>query len=190
MAKKGKALAAPVVRVPADREEAATMLAEYGRVGREIEHHEIDLNQELADVKQKYLAKSQALETQFKELFKGLQMYCDAHRAELTGNGRTKTVDFGTGKITWKWNPAKVSHPGSEAEQIVARIEEKIAELTKRGESGALFAAFLRVVTTLDKDAIRKNADLARTIVGLKVGRAGETFTVDPFADEQLAEAS
>lgn len=190
MVKKGKALAAPVVRVPASRDEATAMLADYGRVMREIEHHETDLNQALADTKQKFLEKTQPLEARAKELFKGLQMFCDAHRAELTGNNKTKTVDLGTGKVTWKWNPAKVTHPNIEAEQIVARIETKIVELKERGEDGALFAAFLRMVTTLDKEAIRKNADLARTIPGLKVGRSGETFTVEPFADEQLAEAS
>lgn len=176
---KAKAMAAVAVRVPQSREEATAMLAEYGKVMRDIERLETDLNQALADTKHGFVEKSQPLEAEAKDLFKGLQMYCDAHRVELTGNDKSKTVDLGTGKVSWRHNPAKVSLRGK-AEDIVARIKA----------AGVEFAGFLRETVEVDKVAMLRNPNLAKKIDGVKIASAGETFTVEPFADEQLAEAS
>lgn len=176
---KAKAMAAPAIKVPQTREEATAMLAEYGSVARKIEHLETSLNQALADTKQKFVEQSQPLEAQAKELFKGLQTYCDAHRQTLTGGDKSKTVDFGTGKVSWRHNPAKVSFRGK-VEEIVARIKD----------AGDEFKAFLRETVEVDKVAMLRNPNLAKKIDGVKIASAGETFTVEPFADEQLAEAS
>lgn len=176
---KAKAMAAVAVRVPQSREEATAMLADYGKVMRGIERLETDLNQALADTKQGFVEKSQPLEAQANDLFKGLQLYCDAHRVELTGNDKSKTVDLGTGKVSWRHNPAKVSLRGK-AEDIIARIKD----------AGAEFAGFLRETVEIDKVAMLRNPNLAKKIDGVKIASAGETFTVEPFADEQLAEAS
>lgn len=176
---KTRAMAAVAVRVPQSREEATAMLAEYGKVMRDIEHLETDLNQELADTKQKYVEKTQPLQAAANDLFKGLQTYCDANRATLTGGDKSKTVDLGTGKVSWRHNPAKVSFRGK-VDDIIARIKD----------AGAEFAGFLRETVEVDKVAMLRNPNLAKKIDGVKIASAGETFTVEPFADEQLAEAS
>jgi phage host-nuclease inhibitor protein Gam len=176
---KKKAIAAAVVRVPQNREEATAMLAEYGTVMRSIEHLETDLNQALADAKKDYIEKASPHVVKADELFRGLQSYCDANRATLTDQGRVKTVDLGTGKVSWRWNPASVKLRGK-VEDILARI----------ADAGETYAPFLRATVEIDKVAMLRNPNLAQKIEGVKIASAGETFTVEPFADEQLAESA
>ena len=179
MVSKGKARAAAIIPIPQSREEARDMLADYGTALRDLEHIETSLNQALADIKKDYLAKSAPVAARAAEMFKGLQTYCDANRATLTGGNVIKTVDLGTGKISWRWNPARVSIRGK-VEDVIARISDGGAEL----------ASFLRTTVEIDKVAMLRNPNLARTIEGVKIGAAGETFTIEPFAAEQLEAAS
>lgn len=176
---KGKAKAAAVIRVPQNIDEARDMLAEYGTVMRRLEHIETDLNQALADTKKKFLEESTPQANKADELFRGLQTFCDANRTTLTGNGATKTFDFGTGKVSWRWNPAKVNLRGK-VEEIIARIKE----------AGAPYQHFLRATFEIDRVAMLRDPVLAGKIEGVKIASAGETFTVETFADETLPEAA
>ena len=176
---KAKAMAAAAIRVPQSREEATAMLADYGRLLRQIAKFEIDLNYELADIKQKYVDKAAPVTREADDLFRGLQLYCDANRTTLTDNGAVKTVDLGTGKVSWRHNPAKVNIRGK-AEDVIARIKA----------GGEQFQDFLRATVEIDKVAMLRNPNLAQKIDGVKIASAGETFTVEPFADEQLPETA
>ena len=175
MVSKGKARAATAIRVPQSRDEARDMLAEYGTALRDLEHIETELNQSLADLKKTFLDRSVPVAARAEELFKGLQTYCDANRATLTGNNAVKTVDLGTGNISWRWNPAKVS--------IRGKVEDVIARLKEGGEA---LAQFLRTTVEIDKVAMLRNPNLAKTVDGVRIGAAGATFTIEPFAAEQL----
>ncbi|MGL5166663.1 MAG: host-nuclease inhibitor Gam family protein [Afipia sp.] len=177
---KAKAMAAAATyRIPQSRDEAQTMLAEYGTTARQIEIIETECNQALADIKEKFVQQAKPLNAQADALFKGLQTYCDANRATLTGNDRNKTVDLGTGKVSWRHNPAKVNIRGK-VEDVIARIKE----------GGDRYFGFLRATVEIDKVALLRNPNLAATIEGVKIASAGETFTVEPFSDEQLAETA
>ncbi len=178
MAKKS-AMAVVAVRVPQSRDEAQSMLAEYGRAVRDVEAIETRMNQALADTKEEFLKEAKPFNAKADELFKGLQLYCDANRAVLTGNDRNKTVDLGTGKVSWRHNPAKVNTRG--------KIEDIIARIKSGGEQ---FQDFLRATFEIDKVAMLRNPNLAEKIEGIKIASAGETFTIEPFSDEQLAETA
>lgn len=177
---KGKARAAAVIRVPQSKEEARDMMAEYGNVLREIEHVETNLNQALADIKKQFVDTGAPLAAKADDLFKGLQTYCDANRATLTDNGAIKSVDFGTGKVSWRWNPASVKLP-RDADKLEALIERII----KAGED---YADFLRTTVEINKVAMLRDPNRAKKIEGVKIAPSGETFTAEPFAAEQLAE--
>ena len=177
MAKKS-AMAAVAVRVPQSRDEAQSMLAEYGRAMRDVEAIETRMNQALADTKEQYLNEAKPFSAKADELFKGLQLYCDANRALLTGNDRNKTVDFGTGKVSWRHNPPRVTLRG--------KVEDVIARIKTGGEQ---FQDFLRATFEIDKVAMLRNPNLAEKIEGVRIVSAGETFTVEQFSDEQLSEA-
>jgi phage host-nuclease inhibitor protein Gam len=172
---KAKAAAANV-RIPQNREEAAAMIAEFGAASREIELIETAMNEELAQTKAEAEKKAAPHVNTAKQLFEGLKLYCEANRQMLLGNTGLKTVDFGTGKVAWRWKPAKVRLSG-DVEEIIGRILAKAATAI----DGASYRAFLRMKQEVDKDGMLKNKDLARTIEGVSIGRDGEVFEIEPF---------
>lgn len=176
---KGKAAAAAVIRVPQSKEELRDMIAEYGKQLRDLEHIETDCNQALADVKALHVKTAEPAARKAEELFKGIQTYCEANRITLTGNNAVKTVDIGTGKVSWRTHPPKVTLRG--------KVEDIIDRIKRAGEE---FAPFLRATVEIDKVEILRNPNLATRIDGIKVASGGETFAVEPFAEEQLAEAA
>jgi phage host-nuclease inhibitor protein Gam len=165
--------AAGNVRIPQNREEAATMISEFGAEALKVAEIETQMKADLAKVKKDAEKKAKAHVDAAKAVFDGLKLYCEANRQTLLGNTGLKTIDFGTGKVAWRFKPAKVTLSG-EVDDIIARIVAK----------GATYANFLRTTQGVDKEAMLKNPDLARTIEGVKVGSGGETFEVEPFGAE------
>jgi len=173
---KTKALA---VAVPQTREAATKMLADYGEALRQIEAIETVMNGDLAKRKQQAVEEAAPFTARADALFKGLQAYCDANRAALTENGKTKTVDFGTGTVSWRWNPAKVNLRGK-VEDIITRIRN----------AGDEFQQFLRQTVEVDRAEMLRNPNLAEKIEGVKIASAGEMFAVEPFGSEELPEVT
>ncbi|WP_316171063.1 host-nuclease inhibitor Gam family protein [Bradyrhizobium sp. SZCCHNRI1058] len=188
---KGKAAAANV-RVPQNKEEAAEMIAEYGAAIREISIIELAMLESLAKVKKQAEANSEPHSKKAVQLFKGLQIYCEANRQALLGTSGLKTADLGTGKVSWRHKPAKVTLSG-EVDQIIERIYAKATAALNRDDAVAAlsYKAFIRTSATVDKENMLKNADLARTIEGVRIGSSGEQFEIEPFgADTEISEAA
>lgn len=186
---KAKAAAANV-RIPQNREEVAEMIAAFGAAAREVELIEAAMQEELADVKKTAEAEAAPHVKKAQDLFVGLKLYCETNRQVLLGNSGLKTVEFATGSISWRFKPPKVTLSG-DLEEIMARISDKagLAMARKDPETGYAYMNFIREKRGIDKEAMLKNADLARTIDGVRIGRGGEVFEVEPFAP-QLAEAA
>jgi phage host-nuclease inhibitor protein Gam len=182
---KAKAAAASV-RIPQNRDEAAKMISEFGAAALRVAEIETAMRADLAKVKKDAEKKAKTHVDKAADLFAGLKLYCEANRQALLGDSGVKTVDFGTGKASWRFKPAKVTLSG-EVEDIVALIIDK-AENTTANNSEA-FLAFLRRTVGIDKEAMLKNPDLARTIEGVRVGSGGEVFEVEPFGAE-ISEAA
>jgi phage host-nuclease inhibitor protein Gam len=176
------------VRVPQNREEAAAMIAELGEAQRELELIDTATKAALANVKASAEKEAMPHAEKVKDLYTGLKIFCEANRQTLLGNTGLKTHDFGTGKVSWRFNVARVSFEDEE-DEIILRINDKLNAAVERGETGENYKNFLRFKIEVDKDAMRKNADLARSILGVKVGRSGEKFEVEPFAPA-LAESA
>src|SRR5437588_69725 len=140
------AIDAVAVAVPQTREAATEMLADYGEALRQIEAIETVMNGDLAKRKQQAVEEAAPFTARADALFKGLQAYCDANRAALTENGKTKTVDFGTGTVSWRWNPAKVNLRGK-VEDIITRIRN----------AGDEFQQFLRQTVEVDRAEMLRN---------------------------------
>ncbi|WP_315742800.1 MULTISPECIES: host-nuclease inhibitor Gam family protein [unclassified Bradyrhizobium] len=188
---KGKAAAANV-RVPQTKEEAAEMIAEYGAAIREIAVIELAMLESLAKVKKQAELDAKKHGENAKQLFKGLQIYCEANRQALLGNSGLKTANLGTGKVSWRHKPAKVT-PTDEIDELVKRIIDKATAALNRDDpvTALSYKAFIRTTSTIDKEAMLKNADLARTIEGVRIGSGGEQFEIEPFgADAEISEAA
>jgi phage host-nuclease inhibitor protein Gam len=100
------------------------------------------------------------------EVERGVQIWCEAHRHELTAGGRTKTAELGTGRILWRARPPKVT----------ARPVEAVIEACRR----LGLERFLRVKVEVNKEAMLADADVARGIAGVSIGAEGEDFVIEP----------
>lgn len=74
------------------------------------------------------------------ELQSGIQTWCEAHRDELTGNGKVKFANLTTGEVQWRNRPPSVSIRGA----------DNVIELLRR----LGLERFIRVKEEINKDAI------------------------------------
>lgn len=133
------------------------------------------MNDCIAALKNTAEGEAEPLRNEATALFEGLKVWCEAHRAELTANGKVKTADLGTGTVSWRSRPPKVTL--RDVDTVIMQI--KMRELLQ----------FLRTAEEVNKDAMRDDPALARTIAGVTVGSAGEDFVAEAF-EAQLSEAA
>ena len=163
------------VPVPQTRDEAADTLMQIGGMNRAAARVEADMNDEIAAIKKNAEAIAQPIREKVTAMRDGLQIWAEANRAALTQDGKTKTADLGTGKISWRQRPPSVRISGME------RVIESVKKLG--------FAAFLRVKEEINKEAMLADPEKARMIAGVTVSSDGEEFIVEPF-EAELSEAS
>lgn len=169
---KAKASSAPI---PKDRQEASSFIAEMGRIEREVIRIDANLKDELAAIKERVEEQALPLVKRKSELFEGLQIYCEANREELTG-GKTKTVSFPAGTVSWRSRPPKVN--------VRAKLETIIAALREKG-----LRSLLRVTYELNKEAILAAPAKIEGVPGISIASAGEDFAVEPFSPEGVEAA-
>ena len=157
--------------VPQDRDEAAAMLREVGDRDREITRLETAMNDELAAIKQRYEALAAPIKEARVERVEGLRIWAEANRQQLT-QGKTKTVDLGTGKVSWRMRPPSVRIARGVAESIVQTLRTLGLE------------RFVRTKEEVNREAMQAEPEVARQVQGITIGSAGEDFVVEPFEAE------
>ncbi len=100
-----------------------------------------------------------------------------SQRASLTGDNKVKFADLGTGKISWRLRPAKVSLRG------------KVEEIVERLKSLGLHR-FVRVSEEVNKEAMLGDREAARAVSGVSIASEGEDFIVEPFEAQISKEAA
>lgn len=167
MAKKAKTIGVNLP-VPQTTEEATSAIADIGALNREIGRINADANDRIQVITTEAAARVLPLQEQVTALTEGLKVWAEAHRAVLTQGGKTKTANLVTGTLSWRLMPPKVS---------VRKVEDVVAAIKRLGFG----KSFLRIKEEVDKEAMLKAADKARTIPGITIGSAGEEFIVEPF---------
>lgn len=157
--------------VPQTREEAAKYVHDIGAAQRRIARIEADMNDAIASAKNQAENLATPLRTEVETLTQGLRIWADANRDALTDGNKRKYADLGTGKIEWRFSPPKVTIRG--LEQVIERIKA-----LRLGEK------FLRVKEEINKEAMLAEPETAQSIVGVFIGSAGESFSVEPFEAE------
>ncbi len=153
--------------VPQSREEAQQSLSRYGLLQREIGRIQAGLDDKVTALKEAAEAKSSPLQAEAAEIVEGLRIWAEANRNTLTDGGRVKFADLGTGKISWRFRPAKVSIRGADV------ILDTLRSLG--------FGRFIRTKEEVDKEAMLREADIARSVPGVSIGSDGEDFIVEPL---------
>jgi phage host-nuclease inhibitor protein Gam len=127
------------------------------------------MNAELAAVKERYETEAAPHAGVIAELGEAVRIWCEAHRTELTREGRTKTAKFGAGEVSWRLRPPRVTVRG---EGIVMEALKRLG-----------LERFIRRKEEIDKSAILADPGAIEGIKGLSIS-AGEDFVIKPFASE------
>src|SRR5579862_8782982 len=94
--------------VPQSAEQANDFIARIGAAQRQREKIQTRMNDALAKVKTLHEKAARPYALEIATLTAGLQTWCEAHRMELTRDGRIKTYRFAAGEISWRARPPSV----------------------------------------------------------------------------------
>lgn len=169
MAKKSRIKTDAATVTFSNRLEVDAAIAEIGAAQRARDDINTRMNTELAQVKERYEAEALPHAAVIKELGAGVQIWCEAHREELTRDGRTKTHKFGAGEVSWRMRPPRVSIRG---EGIVMEALKRLG-----------LERFIRRKEEIDKSAILEDPTAVDGIKGLSISQ-GEDFVIKPFETE------
>lgn len=162
-------IAAAEIDIPQSREEVSSAIRAIGELQRERERIQAEMNDKLAAVRADYEAQAKPHADRISELTRGVGTWCEANRAVLTRDGRTKTARFASGEVSWRTRPPSV----------VVRGKEAVIDTLKRLGLQRL----LRVKEDIDKDAVLRERDAITAIRGLSISQR-EDFVVKPDATE------
>lgn len=155
--------------VPQNRDEVRDYILRIGRHQNERKRIEAEMNDHIQQIRDKYQALAAPHAEQIAELSKGVQVYCEAHRDELTNGGRRKSADLGAGEIQWRTRPPKVS---------LRNIAGVIAALKSLG-----LTQFIRTKEEVNKEAILAEPEAVEHVKGISITQ-GEDFVIKPHESE------
>lgn len=158
--------------VPQNHEDVVHAIAAIGEHQRERDRIQAAMNDELATLRESWEAKANPHAEAIKTLAKGVQLYCESHRDELTKDGKTKTARFASGEVKWRMRPPSVVVRGKDA------VIEALHQLK--------LDRFLRTKLEVNKDAILADPEGVRGVKGISI-RQREDFVVEPW-DTELEE--
>ncbi|MDW7643417.1 MAG: host-nuclease inhibitor Gam family protein [Desulfuromonadales bacterium] len=170
MAKAARVKAAATTHtVPQSREECTEYIAEIGRLQRQRQRIEADLNDQIAAIKQQFEEQARPLADDIRQLSGGVQMWCEANRMDLTRDGKVKFANLASGEVKWRMRPPRVSLRGT----------ENIIDACKR----LGLSRFVRIKEEINKEAMLAEPELAATLTGVTISQ-GEDFVIVPFETE------
>ena len=153
-------------RVPQGREDAVWTVGRIGTLRRDIQARKAAADEQIRTVGEMVEGALAPLAEELKQLEEGMQAYCEANRLTLTGEGKVKFHDFGTGRVAWRQRPPKVGIRGVDA----------VIEGCKR----LGLTRFLRVKEEVNRDAMLADPDAARQLAGVTNSSEGEDFVIEP----------
>lgn len=159
--------------VPQSKDEVAEDIKQLGDRQREMLRLQADMNDAIAKITAQFQPMLEAKSTLINTLQEGVQAYCEAHRDDLTGGGKTKTANLITGEVQWRQRPPSVRVTGADA---------VIETLQRLGLS-----AFVRTKQEVNKDAILNEPDAVKGVAGITVVTGVEDFVITPFQQEAAA---
>ncbi|MBL8396635.1 MAG: host-nuclease inhibitor Gam family protein [Candidatus Accumulibacter sp.] len=157
---------AAVSQVPQTLEQADEAIAAIGGLQRHLARLTADMNDQLTTVKQAYEKRAEPLLKMLGELQEGTKIWCEANRAMLTRDGKTKTVPFPSGEVAWRMRPPSVSVRGTES--ALKRLRQIDAK------------RFIRTKEEINRQAILDHPEILTRVPELSITQ-GEDFVITPF---------
>lgn len=170
MAKKRMKTKAAPIAIPRDQAEAEKLLADIGRLQRQVGRVEHDMNDALAAVKDKFEKAAQPLNEQIETKFQALHIWAEAHRDELL-KGKAKTARLATGELQWRMTPPAVKIPRKITEAVIANLKTLgLGDLVRTKEE-------------INKEAILADPKRVDGVRGITIEQH-EEFVAKPFESE------
>lgn len=151
--------------IPQSKADAMRDIKAIGDLQRELGRVEADVNDQIAAITNKVAPKVESMRERLAELQAGVQTWCEAHRVEICGKG--KSANLVTGEVSWRQRPPSVSI--SKAEEVIQRLR------------GLGLLRFIREKEEVNKEAILAEPAEVAGIKGIKVVTGVEDFVITPF---------
>ncbi len=161
------------IYVPQSKDAAAADIKQLGDLQREKLRLMADMNDAIAVVTAKFQPALEAKEELINTIQEGIQGYCEAHRNELTNDGKVKTANLITGEVQWRQRPPSVG----------VRGVESVIEALK----GFGLSRFVRTKEEINKEAILNEPEAVKGVAGITVVTGVEDFVITPFEQEVAA---
>lgn len=158
MARKPKTAPIPV---PNNRAELETLAEETAALVRAVERAKLDLDDKVSAAKADFKRTQAEAQDQIKRRMAVLAGYVAAHRGDLIAKDR-KSFQLGAGTAGFRTSQGKLE---------IDDVEVTIITLEELGRSDVL-----RVVTEIDKDALKGDADLIGELPGVRVKQEEKFF--------------
>jgi len=153
------------IAVPQSKTDCANDIKLIGDLTRQFERLRAEMNDKIAEITQAAQPELESLQGRLLVLQEGVQAYCEAHREELCGKG--KTANLVTGEVAWRQRPPSVSIRGADT----------VMETLLRMGLGR----FVRVKNEPNKEAMLNEPDAVKGIAGIAIVQGVEDFLITPF---------
>lgn len=154
-------------QIPTNRQDLVDKIAELGRQERMRAKIEVEMNNAITKIKQRYEEEVEPVNLAIKQLSSGINAYCEVHRDELTDGGKIKTVNLPSGTISWRKCPPSVR----------LTSPDKVIKLLK--EKG--LSRFVRIKEEVNKDMILSEQAAVTGIKGIAIVKEKEELAIEPF---------
>lgn len=154
------------VKIPADKVAASALALDWQKKSNNIEKAKLDSDHRISKEKSDLSEFIKPIEDKIKDIEKALQLYCEAHREELTYEGKYQSGDIGSATVKWR-KTSKVS--------ITKKLQDAIIKTLK-----PLLPTAVTIKETLNKDVLNVNRVFIekQKIAGVKF-KDYETFTIE-----------
>lgn len=166
-----KQIKATAIAVPSTQAEAERLLADIGRLQRQVVKIEADMNDELAETKARHEKAAQPANEQIDAKFQALHAWAEAHRHELL-KGKSKTARLSTGELLWRTTPPAVKfRRGVKVETVIFQLE------------AAKLSDLVRTVKEVNKELILADTARVAGIPSIEI-KQREEFVAKPFESQ------
>jgi phage host-nuclease inhibitor protein Gam len=153
--------------IPVSRQDLVDKIAELGRQERLRAKIEVEMNNAISKIKQRYEEDVEPINQAIKALSSGITAYCEVNREALTDGGKVKTVNLPSGTICWRKCPPSVR---------ITKVENVIRLLKSKGLS-----RFIRTKEEIAKDLILSEQAAVTGIKGIAIVKEKEELSIEPF---------
>lgn len=155
--------------VPQTKDEAIEAIADIGRHQRERTRLQTLMNDDLARVREAWEKQAAQHLDAIKALSGGVHLWCEAHRATLTQDGKVKYARLASGDVKWRMRPPSVA---------IRALDNVLTYLKQAG-----LERFIRTKEEVNKEAILTEPEAVQHIKGITISQK-EDFVIVPFETE------